>query len=153
MSDETVVDPEVTVTVEDATPVAPKTFSVVADLWYLDSDNMIERVFDYTDCNLVAENPVAVKDESGKVIGSAVVSVEDKLGTGRTVTADITIDYQTPERLTIEAGSSQLFPLFDSYNDVEITAHYKKAINLHVQSITIGSFAPRDNRVPALKVS
>lgn len=57
-------------------------------------------VADFSEAELVVENPVPVYGVDGKPIGHAALYV-DKF---RAIVADMSVDYATPERLEMESG-------------------------------------------------
>lgn len=87
-----------------------KIFNIKLDVFYLDNENMLSRKHKYSKCQVVVNNPVPVKNDCGWIIGSSVVEVEGKI-----VTADIFIDYSTPERLDMETKNGNIYPHLDGF--------------------------------------
>lgn len=71
---------------------------------YLDDENQSNGDL-YAGAEVAFENPVPVKDDAGKLIGFADLSV-----VGKAVEAQCFLDYHTPERLSIETSSEKLYP-------------------------------------------
>lgn len=60
--------------------------------------------YDPHNTRIQLENPLPIRSEDGRLLGYASVSME-----GSRLVADMSIDYATPERLTIQNGSPPLY--------------------------------------------
>ncbi len=118
-----------------------KTFQVSTELFILDKIGD----YDFTNCKVEFSNPVPVKNSSGTVIGSAVVSVEHSF-----VHAEVFLDYSTPERLDIQTKATPVYPHLDYNLDgvfKENTVVYEK---MYVKAIELRLEPSNDPRIPAL---
>ncbi len=79
-------------------------FTCSGTVLYLDDENRSNGDL-YAGAEVAFENPVPVKDDSGKLIGFADLTV-----VGKVVEAQCFLDYHTPERLSIETSSEKLYP-------------------------------------------
>lgn len=119
-----------------------KIFNVKADIMYC--DDWSGREEDYTDCNVIFNNPVPILNDNYKVIGSAVLDFN-----GHILSADIFLDYATPERLNIETKSVPLFPHIDYLANIEVSDK-PKVTDYEVTSIMLSMYPPEDTRIFSL---
>lgn len=123
-----------------------KTFSVSGILAYLDSPYV-----DYRNAVFKMRDMVPVEDSSGKIIGFA--NIERK---GFLLVANATIDYSTPERLSIETKSQRLYMRMqgwisskqDEDKYLNLLGKKEDVYSVCVESLVITETQPEDKRVP-----
>lgn len=115
-----------------------KTFTKNVEVFIFDTHNVV----DYTGCLVTYDSTVPLKNDDGKIIGSAVLSMDHNI-----LVADMFIDYSTPERLNIETGSIPVYPHLEFEPELEVERGSHKATKVHVVGISLSMFQPQDNRI------
>lgn len=123
-----------------------KTFPVKAVLAILDSPHL---TFNFMELNV--DNPVPVYSADRKILGYASVFVE-----GNKLLAEGSIDYASPERLSIETNSEKLYlGLFEGFvdsepmysSDVDLYGCKSDVFEIVVGSLRIAPYKPQDDRL------
>lgn len=113
---------------------------------YLD-DKVVGQL--YADATVGWENPVPVWRFNGSpdkpdTIGTAVLARD-----GNKITAQIFLDYNTPERFDIEAGTP-LWPHIASANAMDTSQKEWRVAHCQILAISLESFEGPDDRVVSL---
>lgn len=136
------IDPENRVLDETNT----RTVKVTARIFTLDNSWNPDTHFLGT--KLVVNNPVSVLDDSSNAIGSA-----DVYQKGNAVFADLFLDYNTPVRLDIEAGSTSIYPYPLGSIEATVEGDVEKAALLSVRHILLDAGpAPLDSSIKPLEI-
>ncbi len=125
-----------------------KTYKFKTDVFILDDAQQLIRKIKFAKCKVIYTNPVKVFNDSNTLIGSAVLDIEDNV-----VTAEVFLDYSTPERLNIETRSIPLYPHLESYADTFPEAQGNRATRLIVSSIILGTSPTPDTRIGPIQVN
>ncbi len=138
----------VVVAAEDGTPGAPRLFTKLVLLAYLDSP-----VYDFGPTEIdFKSDPLPVYSEDMKPLGFAAVSMDTRCDTPRLV-AIVVIDAASEERLLAETKQVKLYPrlfgamamagmpLFDFHAQL-------RPMKLRLDGIMLSRYAPTDKRVP-----
>jgi hypothetical protein len=119
-----------------------KVFQVKSDVFFLDDAQHVTRGYFFTNCETVFKNPVPVKNDSSTLIGFASLSILNNI-----VSADICLDYSTPERLNIQVGSIPLFPHLIAAVESVDEVHTKRAKKITIEGILLKTIRTQDSRV------
>lgn len=123
-----------------------KLFERTADVFFLDDLSEIERKILYDECEVEFNNPIPVKNDTGHLIGSANLEIQNRI-----VSASIFLDYSTPERFQLELTSIPMFPVLDCYCSLVSEGHNKsRAIKMAVKGLIITTTPNIDPRVTYL---
>lgn len=122
-----------------------KLFNIKSDVFYLDDENVLAGKIRFDGCEIVVKNPVFIINDEDQVIGSATLDVVDKI-----VTADLFIDYSSPERFDIETGARKWYPFLDGYYSVSTESHYMRATKYFVRALRLYRHETVDVRVKPL---
>lgn len=109
---------------------------------YLDDKNTSSGDF-YSGAEIAYENPVPVKDDTGKLIGFADLSVDSNA-----VEAKFFLDYHTPERLSIETSSEKLYPSLSAQEQLmEMEDNHWHIIYMLIDEIVLTKNPQPDSRI------
>jgi hypothetical protein len=120
-----------------------KTYTIKTEVFIFDNEHQLERRANFEHCKIVCEPVVSVIGDAGNIIGCATLHKE-----GKSIYAELFIDYETPERLDLEIEGKRLYPhLHGHYVTSPSHGGAPKATSYHVYNLILNRNRDTDPRI------